>query len=97
MQGNAWFVAGGKARSGMMHADAWSFDFKTHTWKRMSPVLRSNPQRPLVLSLGTQVIEKDNKIVAIDPVTGGILPLQLKFRLLWLLYTATAAIFPSKH
>ena len=74
VQGTAWFVAGGKARSGMTHADAWTFDIPTQTWRQMQPVLRSNQDRPLVLSLGSQAIEREGRIVILDPVTGKTLP-----------------------
>ena len=70
IQGTAWFVAGGKARSGMTHADAWVFDFATQSWRQMAPTLRSNPSRPLVLSLGSQAIEREGRVVILDPLTG---------------------------
>lgn len=63
-------MAGGKAKSGMQHADAWRFDFASHTWKQLNPRLYSNPARPLIVSLGSQAIEKDGRIVIFDLITG---------------------------
>lgn len=75
-------LRGGKSKTGMIHTDAWTYDFPAAKWKQMQPVLRENPARPLVLSAGCQAIEKDGRIVIIDPDTGRCLLLQCIQRIL---------------